>query len=289
MCSLFFVPSTNINNSNNNNNILSNMDQSFQGDLTDILRGSTNSTNINSGYGDQLGLPNISSTDWHFSSDHHHNNSTIGNISTNNFSSLLEDDHQVAILSLPDIDHHHMPFGDPFSNMRDPLLHDNAGPAAAFFGASSDAAASGFFGVPGGPAPAHALLDHHHHQNHQQEAKFRPSCNIFSRMLQINPSSSTASAASAAIGPSSAAAVANKHVSEAAVGPAQCDNSVAAAVGSVIKAGEGIINVGSGSQSAAAAVAENVAGGGGGMQISSPRNPGIKRRYESMTSLNYFV
>ncbi|EXB75176.1 putative WRKY transcription factor 35 [Morus notabilis] len=234
------------------------MDHNFQGDLTDILRasGSTSAgpSSVNSGYG-ELGLPNITddnnNSNWQFPSDLPLNFPSI---------SSMED--------LP-----RDSFGDPFSNMRDPLFHElsDVPPGPAFFGSpnseniiSDGGGGGGGFGEMLGPSHHHhhVGLDHHH----QEDVKFRPSCNIFSRMLQINPSGKLPAATAAAAG--------------ATTSSPQCDsaaNMATAASPRGIKAAAVIsgdmINVNSSQQGC---LVENNTGSG--MQISSPRNPGIKRR-----------
>uniref|UniRef100_A0A5B7B2G2 Putative WRKY transcription factor 14 n=1 Tax=Davidia involucrata TaxID=16924 RepID=A0A5B7B2G2_DAVIN len=88
-------------------------------------------------------------------------------------------------------------FGDPFSNMRDPLLHELGMPASlGFFNSSNnstdmikvsvdDDTAGGFSGGGGGSVFAPKII--------LDEEMKRP-CNIFSRMLQISPAAAVASA-----------------------------------------------------------------------------------------------
>ncbi|KAL6991900.1 WRKY Transcription Factor [Sarracenia purpurea var. burkii] len=127
-------------------------------------------------------------------------------------------------------------FGDPFSNLRDPLLHELDLPSSGFFSSSNNSTelvesnveeATGF---GGGDVLAQKVLD--------EEMK-RP-CNIFSTMLQISPDDSPVLAAKSPRGIKASPLVQNDMI------------------------------VGNTSKSCLVQ--------GTGVQISSPRNTGIKRR-----------
>ncbi|KAA8537081.1 hypothetical protein F0562_029559 [Nyssa sinensis] len=137
-------------------------------------------------------------------------------------------------------------FGDPFSNMRDPLLHELPMPASSFFNSSNNSNdminvtvddTDGF--SAGGSVFSQKILD--------EEIK-RP-CNIFSRMLQISPANT-----------------------ELPVSP--CDSPVVAApLPGRIKKSALVPNDMISTNSSKGCPIENTS-----LQISSPRNTGIKRR-----------
>ncbi|XP_068655642.1 probable WRKY transcription factor 14 [Aristolochia californica] len=172
-----------------------------QGDLADIFRAS--------GGGANSAASNNPISDWQFPSE------------PTNLPSEMED---------PVED-----FGDPFSNMRDPLLHELDLAGSVFFNSFNSAGLVKMNvqeeeeSVAGGNFPAQKILG--------EELK-RPS-NIFSRMLQISPTPKTA------------------------ISP--CSNSP-----SPVSASPRGASVATSSLSCSV---DN-----GGVQISSPRNLGIKRR-----------
>lgn len=158
-------------------------------------------------------------------------------------------------------------FGDPFSYMRDPLLNEldvsssgffSSTSSAAMMGSSTTAAASveetvGFKGGNsttgavvgvGGTSTSTILAS----SNYLEDGIKRP-CNIFSRMLQISPT------AKLPVSPSGSPAMA------AAASPRGIKASAMVA-GDMITA-----------NSPKGCFIDNT-----GVQISSPRNPGIKRR-----------
>ncbi|KAL5977278.1 WRKY transcription factor [Asimina triloba] len=120
-----------------------------QGDLADIVRAS--------GGGGAAAAGN-SMSNWQFSSDE-----------------------PVTLPSSAAIEEPMEEFGDPFSNMRDPLLHE------------LDLAGSGFFGCSNSSALAVVGMNANEEESNFHAPKIlgdemkRP-CNIFSRMLQISPS-----------------------------------------------------------------------------------------------------
>lgn len=143
-------------------------------------------------------------------------------------------------------------FGDPFSSyIRDPLLHELTS-TGGFFSSTPEMNISVDMEARAAPFGASHVLGQHHHQG---EVSKRPACNnIFSRMLQISPGGDVAGCDSVAVLGSSPRG------------------------GGGIKAGPGGVMVGSdmiNANSSKGCLLENT---GVGVQISSPRNPGIKRR-----------
>lgn len=227
--------------------------ENYQGDLTDIVRAGSNTTGA-SGYGG-----GVVSDSWQFPSDPMNFSSST--------SSAMEDP----------CDN----FGDPFSHLRDPLLHELGLPGSSFFTSPSsseminnsaamvDEAASGTIGYAHHVCANSGLLAHHHHQQSStvvDDDTKRPipppaptTCNIFSRMLQISPSS-TKLTASQCDSPAYMAAAGTSNISNS---PRGIKATSAALVSS------DMINV----NSSKGCLLDNT-----GMQISSPRNPGIKRR-----------
>ncbi|KAL5577815.1 hypothetical protein UlMin_019514 [Ulmus minor] len=210
------------------------MEQNYQGDLTDILRASSGA----SGYGGSSS-----------SSEQNHNwvvefpfDPAI------NFSSAMEEPPRDRTF-----------FGDPFSNIRDPLLHELDITGSGFFsgpkssemigsssGIEDSSAASGYerghlLGVPTNTPPQPA-----------------PPSNIFSRMLQINPSAAKLPLAPQCESPAAPLAMAATAASPTVIKPAAMASS-------------DMINV----NSSQGCLVDNTRGG---VQISSPRNPAIKRR-----------
>lgn len=244
MCSLF-VP-------RNNNKT---MEHNFQGDLTDILRasGTSGASSVNSGYGELGLIPNLtddSSNNWQFPSDLPINFSS---------SSAMED-------LIP-----RDSFGDPFSNMRDPLLHElGAMPAAVgttFFGSPNSSSADNMISDGGGGFGEVLRVDSRHH--YHEDVKFRPSCDIFSRMLQINHGEKPPASAAAGTGTGTTTTASSQCDSMASMAPVASRRGIKA---SAVISGD-MINVNSSQQGCL--VDNNT---GSGLQISSPRNPGIKRR-----------
>ncbi|KAK6916874.1 WRKY domain [Dillenia turbinata] len=146
-------------------------------------------------------------------------------------------------------------FGDPFSNMRDPLLHDlDMSSSTGFFSNSADhlMRSSGYHEDHitsstscSGSSHTSAILAHQKIDDHEMR---RP-CNIFSRMLQISTTSAN-----------------NNDLSLPISLP--CEPPVITASSSSSSAPRGLV----GSDHMLNKVER------GGVQISSPRNPGIKRR-----------
>jgi hypothetical protein len=195
----------------------------YQGDLTDIVRAS--------------GGP-YGSSDWQFPSD-------------------------PMIFSSSPMEEPRDNFGDPFSNMRDPLLNELHLSGSTFFGTSNSADiigtsssvddTSGFsvgsvgVGVGVGSSTSSCAST-----NILDDEMKRPSCNIFSRMLQISPNA------------------------KLPVSP--CDSPVMAANSPRgIKASamlpSDMISANNSISISKPCFIDNT-----GVQISSPRNPGIKRR-----------
>lgn len=225
--------------------------ENYQGDLTDIVRAGSTTTGA-SGYG------GVVSDSWQFPSD-------PMNFSSSTSSAMEEPCDN---------------FGDPFSHMRDPLLHELGLPGSGFFtspssseminnsAATVDEAASATTGYAHHVCGNSGLLaahNHHHSSTVVDDDTKRPTprpapttCNIFSRMLQISPSS-TKLTASQCDSPASMAA-ANSNINNSPRG-------IKAASAALVSSD--LINV----NSSKVCLLDNT-----GMQISSPRNPGIKRR-----------
>lgn len=185
------------------------MDNYHQGDLTDIIRASGGGT---------VGEPAVAANTWQFPSMD----------KPESFSSAMDES------SNPH------GFGDPFSNMRDPLLHDINMPNSGFLKPAemvspSFESAADFTGNSGVMYAAPPIED-----------DLKRPCNIFTRMLQITPN-------------------------KLPISP--CDSPVMAASPPGIK-NPGIIPSDMISLNGSkGCLVDNSA-----MQISSPRNPGIKRR-----------
>ncbi|KAH7545583.1 hypothetical protein FEM48_Zijuj01G0108900 [Ziziphus jujuba var. spinosa] len=213
--------------------------ENYQGDLTDIVRASATGA-----YG--VSEPPISSSssssDWQFPS------SSSSSYPINFSSSSMEDQHR---------DNY---FGDPFSHMRDPLLHELYLPGTGFFSSPSSSEMISSSGVvvdetgsctfggacasgtgSGSGMLAQSIVDD---DMKRPAAAVAASSNIFSRMLQISPS--------------------------AKLPASQCESPAAATAAAMAAAAAAssprAINVNS---SKGGCLVENT-----GVQISSPRNPG---------------
>lgn len=215
--------------------------ENYQGDLTDILRAGAAATGSSSS--PAYHSETMNSDSWQFSSD--------DNLSMKFSTSIAMEE---------EVEEARDNFGDPFSSyIRDPLLHELSSTSTGGFFSSPSSNSEMNIGVdmeaaraaPFGPH----LLGHHHH--HQGEVEKRPcNNNIFSRMLQISPGKLRGDVAG-------------------------CDS--VAVLGSPrgggggIKAGGGVM-VGSDMINANSSKGCFIENTGVGVQISSPRNPGIKRR-----------
>ncbi|XP_027339111.1 probable WRKY transcription factor 14 [Abrus precatorius] len=217
----------------------------YQGDLTDIVRASGGAYGIGSSSTSSSELATTSHHHHHHHHNHNHNDHWHQHFSSDpmNFSSVLEDPKGSTN------------FGDPFSTMRDPFLQELDMPSAsAYFTASGgleDAAAS-FGGVSGGNTSstntntsatsvvaAHKILEEHDMR--------RPCKNIFSNMIQISPS------AKLPVSPYDSTAMAP---SPRAIKPSAVVSP-------------NMVN---------ANTSKDCLVDTTGVQISSPRNPGLKRR-----------
>ncbi|OIS96845.1 PREDICTED: probable WRKY transcription factor 14 [Nicotiana attenuata] len=139
-------------------------------------------------------------------------------------------------------------FGDPFCNLRDPLFHDlDMMPACSSLFTSNNDNNSNNNNNTSLFEPK--ILE-------ETEMKSRPTGNIFSRMLQISPTTKLAAAMSPCNSPMTAAV---------ALQP----SSTVIAGGGALVANDAIISP----NSSKTCLVEN-----SGLQISSPRNTGIKRR-----------
>ncbi|KAJ8752097.1 hypothetical protein K2173_001772 [Erythroxylum novogranatense] len=131
--------------------------KNYQGDLTDIVRGS----------GGAVAQPDLPVSSWDFVSDH------VNFLPNTNEGGYGED-----------------VFGDPFCELRDPLLHELNEASSSYFGSpnstdmlsiSVDGTRGSFCGANSGNILAHKVFD--------EETNNNP-CNIFSR-IQISPSDQT--------------------------------------------------------------------------------------------------
>ncbi|EEF28610.1 WRKY transcription factor, putative [Ricinus communis] len=166
----------------------------YQGDLTDILRASGTSTGGALGQSDG---PAAALSNWEFNCD------PLGNLSS---ASALEDNSSSSRDNDNNNNDNNNVFGDPFINMRDPLLHELnnvvASGCSAYFcstnstdhllsttaGTSIDDACN----FPG----ANSRSSHHHHKVFEEEINNNNNsnnspCNIFSR-IQISQNNSAA-------------------------------------------------------------------------------------------------
>ncbi|KAK9267915.1 hypothetical protein L1049_010352 [Liquidambar formosana] len=198
--------------------------ENYQGDLADIVRASGSGGGGIGKIGSSGSMSDSPIADWQFPSE------------PLNFPSGIEE---------PTDD-----FGDPFSNMRDPLLHEldigffNSPNSTPMMKTSIiDDTSGGYGGIGGGNILAQKIID--------EEMK-RP-CNIFSRMLQISPNN-----AKLPISPC------DSPVLTASASPSPRGIKTCALVNNDM-----MINA----NSSKGCLVENT-----GVQISSPRNPGIKRR-----------
>ncbi|KAF8413482.1 hypothetical protein HHK36_001469 [Tetracentron sinense] len=180
------------------------------GDLADVVRASSS-----------RGSDNKSISDWQFPSEH-------------------------AIFPLG-IEEPTDDFGDPFSNMRDPLLHELDLAGSGLFNSSNSThlvkmSVNDNSSLIGGSLLSQKIMD---------EDMKRP-CNIFSRMLQISPNEKL----SVSLHNNSVTAAASALTSPRGI------TTSAVVSNDMVKA-----------TSSTGCLMDN-----GGVQISSPRNPGIKRR-----------
>ncbi|XP_048438541.1 probable WRKY transcription factor 14 isoform X1 [Pyrus x bretschneideri] len=223
--------------------------ENFQGDLTDILRAGTTTATVGADPSDHQ-EPYTDS--WHFPYDP---------MIFPSSSSAMEEEEETK-------DN----FGDPFlSYMRDPLLNELDISSSSLF-SSPNCTARAEEGVTtttfgsGGDGSHHVLsLGHHNHQSGGVVVDGDPikrPYNIFSRMLQISPS------AKVPVSPCDSP-VMGASVSSSTSGVKTSSASAA------MVASDMIIN-GNSSSAAKGCLLENT-----GMQISSPRNPGIKRSRKS--------
>lgn len=135
-------------------------------------------------------------------------------------------------------------FGDPFSNMRDPLLHELDIAGSGFFGSSN---CSELAHVSGEDITSNLLGGSSIFGQKVLDEDMKRPCNIFSRMLQISPS--------------------------ARLPISQAESQIVAASPSGIKTSALPPNDMISGTSSKGCLVDNPA-----LQISSPRNPGIKRR-----------
>lgn len=228
--------------------------ENYQGDLTDIIRasggqiGSNNSASASSASASVVSASdhvNNPLPTWQFPSD------------PLSFCSSIDDNRDNL-------------FGDPFSSMRDPLLHELHIPNS-----------SGYYTPPPLPPPPNRVADHeaataaaaasdvnigrrrHHQRGLYHEDELKSPCNIFSR-IQISSSSQSPK-------------------QQPAVSPCESPMMAAAASPRGIKVpvmvASDMINANTTSKSC---LGDNTGAG----QISSPRNLGIKRRSDLL--FNFF-
>ncbi|KAF5207671.1 Wrky transcription factor [Thalictrum thalictroides] len=207
-----------------------------QGDLADIVRASGGVVTTGSAGtpgGSSTSYSNKDKVDWHISTE-------LGN-----FPSTIKEP----------IDN----FGDPFSNMHDPLLlHelDIPIPSPSFFDRSNS---SGL--VKMDIEENISTSSHHLSRTIFDESMRRPANNIFSRMLQISPNSNMSSSSSTTITSPCDMMSTVMTSPRVATSKTSCSSSIETALKS-----NNSPNTGCSIESV------------GMMQISSPRNPGIKRR-----------
>ena len=265
-------------NNNNDNNC-----NNFQGDLTDIvLRASGHHHQ-----GAVVGAASSSSSSSSSNSHHHNHNHVVvpscyeqDLLLPNNMANNNNNWQQLFSSSDPIMNC----FGDPFSNMRDPLLHElnnMSGHSSGLFGSPNSTSTTvndlvngcssggGFWGGGAGAngliGPSHEefgmkmkMMSHGGSSSTSLSTTTRPSTcsNIFSRMLQINPTSTTSKLPCNTLS-------------------SQCDSALSPSPPPPLPvASPREINVNS-SQSGGCLLENNSTGC---LQISSPRNPGIKRR-----------
>lgn len=213
----------------------------FEGDLTDIIRGSGGGAAYGGG-GSSCSTVSSSISEAHHSnsfSDHWH----FSNSDPMNFPPVMED---------PRVN-----FGDPFSNMRDPFLHQlDILPASAYFNtaANSDELITSGGGIEEAPAfasaSASAAATVFPHKALQDDMRRAAGNNIFSNIIQISPNTNPKLPVSPRDSP--AVAVSSPRVIKPP--PVVTSNMINA-------------------NSSRDCLADNA-----GVQISSPRNPGLKRR-----------
>ncbi|TKY72436.1 WRKY transcription factor 14 [Spatholobus suberectus] len=238
MCSSIFGPTT--------------MDN-YQGDLTDIVRASGgaygSSSSCSTGTVSSSELPTTSHqrhTHTLSHNDHWHQQQHFSSSDHISFSSVLEDPRGGTN------------FGDPFSTMRDPFLQELDMPAgsAYFTGGLEEAAAS--FGAPSGGVSGNITNINTNtnaststvfgaHKIHEEHDMRRPCKNIFSNMIQISPN------AKLPVSPYDSTAMAPSP--RAIKPPAVVSPNMVSA------------------NSPKDCLVDTT-----GVQISSPRNPGLKRR-----------
>lgn len=213
--------------------------ENYQGDLTDIVRASAGQMGCNSNSGSAVAASDVNnpSPNWQFPSS-----------DPLNFASSIHDDHRDSF------------FGDPFSYMRDPLLHEfnmsgstyyNPPNSAEILSTSVDEVAGNSF--CGGNASS--ILG----QQRVFDDDLKSPCNIFSR-IQISSSQSP-----------------KLQQSQQPLSP--CDSPVMAAAAAAasprgIKAPAMVASDMINANSSKSCLVDN----SGPVQISSPRNLGIKRR-----------
>ncbi|XP_050220667.1 probable WRKY transcription factor 14 [Mercurialis annua] len=159
--------------------------ENYQGDLTDILRATGQSAHRDHGIlvpGPEAPAPSVSNC-WEFASSSSSSSASVSTL----------DDINIGIIKK----NSHGGFGDPFVNMRDPLLHelDNVMAAAsgcsAYFRSVDDA--NNFSGA--NTSSSTNLLAHHHTVFEEDQMNNNNNnnitTNIFSR-IQISPNNSTA-------------------------------------------------------------------------------------------------
>ncbi|PIA37788.1 hypothetical protein AQUCO_03000369v1 [Aquilegia coerulea] len=146
-------------------------------------------------------------------------------------------------------------FGDPFSNMHDPLLHELDIPSPSFFD-RSNSLSHVKMNIEDNISPS----SHHLSRTIFDESMRRPTNNIFSRMLQISPNSKMSSNTTTSPCDMMSTVMASPRVATSSM--TSCSSS---SIETALKSNNSP-NTGCSIESV------------GMMQISSPRNPGIKRR-----------
>ncbi|OMO73729.1 DNA-binding WRKY [Corchorus olitorius] len=219
--------------------------ENYQGDLNDIVRGGPMACSGGGGGGGAghqaaLDVPSVTTSTWQ------NQNQGFPCVDSDplNFSSSALEDHDDRVV----LNHN---FGDPFSTMRDPLLHELnvAANSTAYFGSSPNSA-----------------IDNNNKNNKifEEELRSGGTSNIFSR-IQISPN---ANKLAVAISPCDSSPMMAAGAGGVGIGVSPRGGIKApAALGSDM-----IINGGNSSKSC---LIDNT--GPGSLQISSPRNLGIKR------------
>ncbi|XP_054800878.1 probable WRKY transcription factor 35 isoform X1 [Prosopis cineraria] len=243
------------------------MDNNFhQGDLTDIFRASSGGGSGAGGGGRGGGsygtsssaselaphdLSSTSSESWH----HHHHQM--------NFSSVIMEDSLRATNF----------FGDPFSNMRDPFLQDLDFPLPSSYFSSAINNSAMEDASPGFSDSSVVLSSHH--KLVEDDMRIRPpvaaaACNnntIFSNMIQISPNSMNAKLPP----PVSPCGSPSVNIAAAAINSSSSSSLP-------LSSPRGIEPSSSSSSSLVSAGNLNITVDNASVQISSPRNPGLKRR-----------